>query len=77
MAVSFTIELLPTQRTEFRERVRWIKERIPTKEFHITRNFSAGGEPYWDSADHHLMAEVSVWSDDADRVALEFWFKFP
>lgn len=77
MIANILIDLPPNSRTELRERMRWIKERVPTKEYLITRNHSAGGEPYWDDEDHRLMAEVAIWSDDADRVALEFWFKFP
>jgi len=77
MAVNIVIELPAKERIKFRERLRWFKERVPTKEFLVTRPYPSDSDGFWDSMDGLLTAEVAVWSDDADRVATEFWFKFP
>lgn len=77
MAVSINIDLPPTERGSYRERIRWIKERVPTKEFLVSKDYPES-DAYWDDpTSYRLRAEISIWSDDADRVATEFWFKFP
>lgn len=76
MAVSLRVDLPPGAHAEMNERAEWLKGRIPTKEFHINYNRTAGGDDYWDDDYYRLMAEISIWADDADRVATEFWFKF-
>lgn len=53
----------------------WFCERIPTQEYFIQVEQcqdNDGWEP-----DDVIETTVTVWSDDAERVATEFWFKFP
>lgn len=77
MVANIVIELPVKERRKFRERLRWFEERVPTKEFLISRVEPVDHDEFWSSFDGMLTAEVAVWSDDADRVATEFWFKFP
>lgn len=57
------------------KRSNWFNERIPSKEYLITVQ-ECGDIDGWDP-DDDVETVVTVWSDDADRVATEFWFLFP
>jgi hypothetical protein len=57
------------------KRLNWFRERIPSSEYLITVDECKdvdGWEP-----DDDVETTVTVWSDDAELVATEFWFKFP
>ena len=76
MAVSISIDLPATERASYNERLRWLKERIPTKEFLVNKDYPES-DAYWDDpASFRIKAGIYIWSDDADRVATEYWFKF-
>jgi hypothetical protein len=70
--IKYTTKL--RQFNERHKRFKWFTERIPSNEFLV-------GTPRADDSDIDLddMLEVTVtiWAEDAERIATEFWFKFP
>ena len=68
-----------TYRTEFSDlngrmdRAVWLEDRVPSNEYNLESciEFDTIGMPIV------LETTVILWCDDADRVATEFWFKFP
>jgi hypothetical protein len=53
----------------------WLVERIPSQEF-LIHTPSSSDDDGWD-VDDHIETTVTIWHDDAERIATEFWFKFP
>jgi hypothetical protein len=67
-----------TQMREFKsryERSTWFIERIPSHEFMI-QTPSTSDDDGWE-VDDHIITTVTIWDTDAEKIATEFWFKFP
>jgi hypothetical protein len=69
MATTITIESPYSERELFLEKLHWLKSRLPSKEYIINTYF----EQDEDEIIIALSAEVVIWSDDAERVAIEYW----
>lgn len=54
----------------------WFHQRIPTGEYFIIVDTT---KAYEDGLDLDDMVDtvVTIWADDAERIATEFWFQFP
>jgi hypothetical protein len=59
---------------ERHKRFKWFKERIPSQEFLVGTPKGAASDL---ELDDELEVTVTIWADDAERIATEFWFKFP
>lgn len=55
------------------DRAVWIEENIPTKEYHIYGTI----EKNEDNNIVEIETCVTIWCENADKIATEFWFKFP
>lgn len=56
-------------------RMKWFHARIPTEEYFF-QTPSSNNDDGWDP-DDNIETIVTVWANDADRIATEFWFQFP
>ena len=61
--------------SERTKRRHWLTERIPSDEFLIEVQ-SCPDIDGWDP-DDRIETTVTIWADDAEKIATEFWFKFP
>ncbi len=57
------------------KRLTWFKERIPSNEYLITVDECKDVDG-WDP-DDDIENIVTIWHEDAERIATEFWFRFP
>jgi hypothetical protein len=75
--MSVQIKYITKLRTGYERMARsnWFMDRIPSKQYLITVDECKDVDG-WDP-DDDVETTVTVWSDDAERVATEFWFKFP
>ena len=54
----------------------WLYERIPTQEYFIQTDTTAAYE-YGVDMDDFIETIVTIWHNDAEKIATEFWFQFP
>jgi hypothetical protein len=57
------------------DRSLWFRNRIPTEEYFI-HTPSSNDEDGWD-IDDNIETTVTIWTDDAEKIVTEFWFRFP
>ena len=72
MTVQFTYTTLVTDISSRVNRSAWLKNRIPSEEYFIMT-----GLHELDSIDDVIETIITIWADDAERIATEFWFQFP
>lgn len=56
------------------KRSNWFRERIPTEEYHIAVQLDDEDEL---EIEDLIETVVTIWADDADKIATEYWFRFP
>jgi hypothetical protein len=75
MAVQIKYTFRIREYKERYERSNWLIERIPSQEFLLTIPESPDDDG-WD-IDDHVTTTVTIWDEDASKIATEFWFRFP
>ena len=53
----------------------WIRQRVPSDEYYVATPSSLEEDGY--DIDDEVETTITIWSEDADKVITEFWFKFP
>ena len=54
----------------------WLHTRIPTQEYFVQTDTTIAYE-YSVDMDDCIETIVTIWAEDAERIATEFWFQFP
>lgn len=69
MSTVIRIEETFLTRRDITAKLEWITNRIPSKEFRVEYSHTQK-----DNAIDKVIAEVIVWSDDAEMVAFDYWW---
>ena len=69
MAVQINIEESFLNRKKVFEKVQWLMDRVPSREFRV--EYSHEEENH---AIKFVAAQVTIWSEDAEKLAVDYWW---